>query len=214
MELQPLGDAAAILRGFSRLSGHEAARGLEALRLPGVIEVNAVWDTIGVYFEPETFDEGAFLEAVSALEELGEYVGAIHDIPVCFEMGEDLAEAASSLDLSAENLVEIFTNWEYTCQAVGFCPGFPFLGPIPAPLERLPRIASPRNRILPGTVAFAAGQAGIYPLERPGGWNLIGRTPLTIVEPDEGYFPIRAGDTVKFRVITSAAFDELEGRRL
>ena len=96
----------------------------------------------------------------------------------------------------------------------GFCPGFPYLGYLPDELCGVPRLASPRVRVEPGSVGLTGRQTGLYPLARPGGWNLIGRTPLTVVDVAAGYFPIRPGDRVRFRPVARAEYNTLAGERL
>src|SRR5205085_9461144 len=98
--------------------------------------------------------------------------------------------------------------------AIGFCPGFPYLGYLAPELCGVPRLPSPRPRVEPGSVGLTGRQTGLYPLVRPGGWNLIGRTPLELVHLADGYFPLHTGDRVRFRPITADEFDRLCGRRL
>src|SRR5947199_152200 len=82
--------------------------------------------------------------------------------------------------------------------AVGFVPGFPYLGYLPAELCGVGRLPSPRVRVEAGSVGLTGRQTGVYPLPRPGGWNLIGRTPLVVVDVAAGFFPLRVGDAVRF----------------
>ena len=82
----------------------------------------------------------------------------------------------------------------YTVCAIGFCPGFPYLGYLPAPLCGVPRLEAPRLRVEAGSVGMTGRQTGIYTEMRPGGWNLIGRTPLELVNVADGYFPLRTGE--------------------
>ena len=91
-----------------------------------------------------------------------------------------------------------FVHWMF---AVGFLPGFPYAGYLPDALSGLGRRAAPRVRVPAGSVAIAGRQTGVYPSESPGGWHLIGRTPLRIVDVEGGHFPIRAGDRIRFRPI-------------
>jgi inhibitor of KinA len=98
--------------------------------------------------------------------------------------------------------------------AIGFVPGFPYLGYLPTELCGVGRLPSPRVRVEPGSVGLTGRQTGIYPLPRPGGWNLIGRTPLTIVDVASGFFPLRVGDSVRFERIDEKGYRELEGERL
>ena len=93
--------------------------------------------------------------------------------------------------------------------AVGFLPGFPYAGYLPDELRGLARRQEPRLAVPPGSVAIVGRQTGVYPIASPGGWRLIGRTPLRIADPEAGRFPIRAGDRIRFRPIER---DEFEAR--
>ena len=98
--------------------------------------------------------------------------------------------------------------------AIGFVPGFPYLGYLPAELCGVGRLPSPRLRVEPGSVGLTGKQTGIYPLPRPGGWNILGRTPLTLVDVADGYFPLRVGDRVRFSRIDEAEYHRREGERI
>ena len=98
--------------------------------------------------------------------------------------------------------------------AVGFLPGFPYAGPLAPELSGLARRAEPRERVAAGTVAIAGSQTGIYPQDSPGGWHLIGRTPLTIADASDGFFPIAAGDRLRFEPIPEAEHRARLGERL
>jgi inhibitor of KinA len=125
-----------------------------------------------------------------------------------------LPRVAEQTGLSEADVVRMHSGVEYTVYAVGFCPGFPYLGYLPDALCGVPRLASPRLRVEPGSVGLTGRQTGIYPLERPGGWNLIGRTPLELVNVADGYFPLRPGDLVRFMAIDANEFARLQGQRL
>src|SRR5205085_6205630 len=103
---------------------------------------------------------------------------------------------------------------EYTVYAIGFCPGFPYLGYLPPALSGVPRRAAPRLRVEAGSVGLTGRQTGIYTEVRPGGWNLIGRTPLELVHVGDADFPLRTGDRVRFDPIDIATFERLRGQRL
>jgi KipI family sensor histidine kinase inhibitor len=111
-------------------------------------------------------------------------------------------------------VIDLHSRTTYDVFAIGFQPGFPYAGYLPEPLDRLPRRAEPRLRVPSGSVAIAAGQTGVYPAELPGGWNLIGRTPLSIVDVAAGRFPIRAGDRLAFTPIDAAEFARRLGEPL
>ena len=135
-------------------------------------------------------------------------------IPCCYELGLDLPRIAEYCQLSPAEIIRLHAESEYTVYAIGFCPGFPYLGYLPDPLCGVPRLPSPRLRVEPGSVGLTGRQTGIYPLERPGGWNLLGRTPLELVNVADGYFPLRTGDRVKFEPIDRTEFEKLRGKRL
>ena len=125
-----------------------------------------------------------------------------------------MARVCEHTGLSADDVIRLHTATAYTVYAVGFVPGFPYLGYLPPELAGVPRLASPRLRVEPGSVGLTGRQTGLYPLARPGGWNLIGRTPAVIVDVAAGFFPLRVGDTVRFERIDERRFRELEGERL
>ena len=139
--------------------------------------------------------------------------GRVVTLPVLYD-GADLPEVASAAGLTIDDVVTLHAGTNYDVFAIGFQPGFPYAGYLPTPLDRLPRRAEPRVRVPSGSVAIASGQTGVYPAELPGGWNLLGRTPLSIVDVAAGRFPIRAGDRLKFEPIDGAEFAARQGESL
>ena len=136
-------------------------------------------------------------------------------IPVWYdpEAGLDLPALASELHLSPDEIVALHSGTEYRVFMLGFKPGFPYMGTLP---ERLaaPRLASPRTAVPAGSVAIAGRQTGIYSVRSPGGWRILGRTPLTLFDAQrEEPFLLRAGDRVRFEPIDRTRFLELEERR-
>jgi KipI family sensor histidine kinase inhibitor len=123
-----------------------------------------------------------------------------HDVPVRYggEEGPDLADAAHRVGLTEAALVDLHAGTTYTVFMLGFVPGFPYLGILPAELE-LPRLDAPRTRVPAGSVGIAGRQTGIYPFETPGGWRLIGRTDTRLwdaaADPPAVLAP---GDEVRF----------------
>ena len=205
MRIESLGESALILRDLP-LPAPEAAALLEDT--PGVAEAWAAFDTVGV-----VLDGTVEIDFDAALAHRSTVVcGRTHTVPVLYD-GEDLPEVAVRTGLSPEEVVALHARG-YDCRAVGFCPGFAYLAPLPEPLASLPRRDSPRPRVAPGSVAVAAGMTAVYPLERPGGWWLVGRTPLTLVDEADGYFPLRAGDRVRFVEIGADEFARRKGERL
>ena len=131
------------------------------------------------------------------------------EIPVCFdaEFAPDLEFVAAENDLSAQQAVEIFLGKTYRVFMLGFLPGFAYMGEVDRRIAAARR-ATPRLRVPRGSVGIAGGQTGIYPLESPGGWQIIGRTPLELFNPDAKIPTVlRAGDTVKFYETEKFIFD-------
>ena len=129
-------------------------------------------------------------------------------IPVCYEMGEDLPSVAAQLNIDQEDIINAHSNHAYRVYMIGFTPGFPYMGPLPTVLE-IERKKSPSLNIQPGSVAIAGKQTGIYPSNSPGGWHVIGRTPINMF--DKNRTPtcfLQAGDMVQFKPITKKEFEQ------
>jgi inhibitor of KinA len=129
-------------------------------------------------------------------------------IPVCYggEWGPDLDYVASVNGLSPEEVIRIHSDGVYLVHMIGFAPGFPYLGGLPKKIST-PRRDTPRLVIPRGSVGIAGNQTGVYPLETPGGWQLIGRTPIDLFNPEsESPSLLKAGDQVRFVPITESEF--------
>jgi len=210
MKIEPLGDSALIVRELE-LPAYIFAEAIRTAGLPGVVEAIASYDTVGVYFDPAIFDPTS-LSDLSTHE--SEAKGNLHEIPVCYEMGLDMPDVADRLGLNTHQVVELHTGHSYTCFALGFCPGFAYLGNLPDRLSGMARRPAPRVRVEPGSVAITGRQTAVYPLQRPGGWSIIGSTPLCLVDVEDAYFPIRAGDKVRFVPIGIEEYEARKGDRL
>jgi inhibitor of KinA len=216
--LQPLGDQA-VLASFDAES--DALRWAESVRRfapPWLVDVVQAYRTVAVYFD---LDHTSFAEVAQALDALahGEIAETametrLHEIPCCYEYQLDLPRIAERTGLAAEEIIRLHTATEYTVYAIGFCPGFPYLGYLPSPLCGVPRLPAPRLRVEAGSIGLTGRQTGIYTEARPGGWNLIGQTPLELVCVADAYFPLRTGDCVRFVRIDEKSFRQLQGQRL
>ncbi|GGL49195.1 5-oxoprolinase subunit PxpB [Sporolactobacillus putidus] len=136
-------------------------------------------------------------------------------IPVCYggDFGPDLREVADIHNLSVDEVIAKHSEPEYLVYMLGFAPGFPFLGGLPEELAT-PRRAAPRVKIAAGSVGIAGRQTGAYPLDSPGGWQIIGRTPLPLFTPDtDPPTLLMAGDLVKFDPITEQEYKRTKERR-
>jgi inhibitor of KinA len=216
--LVALGDQA-ILTYFAEES--DAAQFAESVRRsaePWIVDVVQAYASVAVYYDSERVDFAAAADAlrrkVSESLPNAETQGRQHVIPCCYEMGPDLAHVAKTKGLTVEEVIRLHTSIEFTVYAIGFCPGFPYLGYLPPELSGVPRLASPRVRVEVGSVGLTGRQTGIYTEPRPGGWNLIARTPLTLVDVADGYFPLRTADRVRFERIDETTFRARSGERL
>lgn len=133
------------------------------------------------------------------------------EIPVCYggEYGPDLEEVAALHKITPDQVVELHASASYLVYFLGFVPGFAYLGELPEELVT-PRLAAPRKRVPAGSVGIAGNQTGVYPFETPGGWRLLGRTPLAMFREDrEGLSLLSIGDRVRFVAIPRDRFAEL-----
>ncbi|GAC1451141.1 MAG: 5-oxoprolinase subunit PxpB [Isosphaeraceae bacterium] len=209
--LIPLGDRAFLVPCESE---DEAARWAETVRAKswvGVLDVVASYDTVAVHADPDRIDLDGLMKRLAEIRIEGEGVptGRLFSLPVLYD-GQDLPEVARRLALSEEEVIASHQGTDYRVLAIGFQPGFPYAGDLPVVLRDLPRRDSPRLRVPAGSVGITGRQTCIYPSATPGGWHLIGRTPLRIVDVARGEFPLRVGDFLRFVPID---LDEFEARR-
>jgi len=183
-----------------------------------LVDVVAAYSSVAVFYDLNLADYRTVSERLSRLLAAGSPLpsseGTLHRIPCCYEMGPDLARIAEHRGRTSEQVIRLHTDTVYTVFAIGFCPGFPYLGYLPAELAGVPRLPTPRVRVEPGSVGLTGRQTGIYPEAHPGGWNLVGRTPLELVNVKDGYFPLRTGDRVQFQRVDERDFRKLEGQRM
>lgn len=134
------------------------------------------------------------------------------EIHVCYggEYGPDLSEVAAMHGLTSAQIIELHASATYTVYFLGFVPGFAYLGELPESLMT-PRLATPRRRVPPGSVGIAGRQTGVYPFATPGGWRLLGRTPIAMFRPDRnGMSLLSIGDRVRFVPISREQFAAME----
>lgn len=136
------------------------------------------------------------------------------EIPVCYggKLGPDLSFVADHNGLTPDQVIDIHSNGKYLVHMIGFAPGFPYIGGMSEQIAA-PRKASPRLKIPARSVGIAGKQTGVYPIESPGGWQIIGRTPVRLFRPNENPPSLlKAGDRVKFTPICFEEFLELEAK--
>jgi inhibitor of KinA len=232
MEITRLGDSALIVRvvdDFARDPDaaldtvRGALRALEKAAIPGVIELAPAYTTIGVFFDPTRLEGAAPVDSLQTAIENALRGSSIEDgtgietplieIPVCYdrEFAPDLGDVARTAGLAEAEVVRRHSSAAYRVNCVGFIAGFPFMSGLPSELAT-PRRASPRKEIPAGSVGIGGAQTGIYPRISPGGWNLIGRTPLRLFDVQrEPPTILQAGDRVRFREISRVEFEAAVG---
>ncbi|HEX6290530.1 MAG TPA: 5-oxoprolinase subunit PxpB [Herpetosiphonaceae bacterium] len=205
----PLGEAALLVEGQpADLPTNRAvialARALDAAALDGVEPSVPAINTLLVPFDPLRQSEAALERTIHdllrQLEAAPDMPARVVSIPVRYggADGPDLPEIAARVGLTPQEVVALHCAQLYRVLLIGFAPGFPYLGPLPERLQ-LPRRATPRTSVPPGTVAIAADLSGIYPARLPGGWHLIGWTPLRLFDPAaDPPSALEPGDGVRF----------------
>ena len=178
----------------------------------GVVNVHPAYASILIDFDPLAIGHrdlermAAELNAQAVAAPLPEPRPV--EIPVCYggEYGPDLEEVAALHGRTAEDVAAIHASAEYLVYFLGFSPGFPYLGGMPESIAA-PRLATPRRRVPAGSVAIGGRQTGVYPLASPGGWRIIGRTPLRLFRLDQDPPALlQMGDHVKFTPISKGDF--------
>lgn len=214
----PAGDCALIVEFEERIDPEinaeviALAESIRAVGFRGVRDVVPTFRSVAVYFDPLTVDydallahlEGSRRSAVAAAVST-----SVVRIPVCYggEFGPDLADVAAFAGIGEADVVTLHSAVIYRVFMLGFVAGFAYLGSVDARIA-MPRHSTPRVRVPPESVGIAGTQTGIYPLATPGGWRVIGRTPMKPFDlrRDEPFL-VRAGDSVQFYPITRAEFD-------
>ncbi len=208
--LKPLGDSALLIElgDEINLALNRRVHTLDALlqndAIPGILETVPAYSTLLIHYDPLTltFDQVTHWvrDKMTHLDESFHRSPRRLEVPVRYggASGPDLETVAASKNISSADVIRIHSGREYTVYMMGFTPGFPYLGKLD---ERLimPRLETPRTYVKAGSVAIADSQTGIYPLDSPGGWHLIGWTPLKLFDPTRDIpFLFSPGDLVKF----------------
>jgi inhibitor of KinA len=194
--------------GLLRLLEQEPIAGIRNLH-PAYCSLLVVFDALRFrHSEIESILRGY----LARLDAMPPPVPRLVEIPVCYdaEFGLDINEVAALCSLSVEEVIQLHQSVEYRVYFLGFVPGFAYLGDLPAQLT-VPRLAVPRRAVPRGGVAIADRQTGIYPFVTPGGWRILGRTPIKMFRPEQkGLSLLSTGDKVRFVSISRTHFDSLE----
>ena len=222
--LMPAGDLAVVVEYGDEIDPHinaivhRAVVAIERADIDGVVEVVPTYRSALVYYDPfqATFDDiSAALRGLSLDSGEAEDVRRIVEIPTLYggDYGPDLPFVASNAGMSEHEVIKIHSGADYLVYAMGFSPGFPYLGGLDPRLDT-PRLKSPRTSIPAGSVGIAETQTGVYPVASPGGWQLIGRTPIRLFDAgSDAPAVIHPGDRVRFVPIhDEPAFEEISRR--
>jgi inhibitor of KinA len=215
----PAGDSALIVEFEERIDPAVNARtiacadAIQAAAIAGVRDVVPTYRSVAIYFDPLRTDSDALIDRIAREAERAPVPPASAPpavrIPVCYggEFGPDLVGLAGFADMSPDAVIRLHASVVYRVFMLGFVPGFAYLGLVDGRIA-MPRHATPRVRVPMGSVGIAGVQTGIYPAETPGGWQLIGRTPVKPFDPSRREpFLLKAGDAVRFYPIDRAEYD-------
>jgi KipI family sensor histidine kinase inhibitor len=202
------------------LDAHEHVRKLlrllESEPVPGIRNLHPAYCSVLLKFDARKWRHAELQEI------LKQYLGRLADvtlpeprqveIPVCYggEHGPDLNDVSAMHAMTPQQVIELHSSPTYLVYFLGFVPGFAYLGELPQALVT-PRLPTPRRRVPPGSVGIAGSQTGVYPVATPGGWRLLGRTPISMFRPDENALSLLSlGDRVRFAPISAKQFAALE----
>jgi len=198
------------VRSLSMLLDHE--------KIEGVMEWIPAYTAISIYYDPYYV---SFLQLKEKLIEIKETFSQVTpppaevvEIPVCYggNFGSDLEMVANHNGLTEKEVIDLHAGRDYLIYMMGFTPGFPYLGGMSEKIAA-PRLPEPRAEIQSGSVGIAGSQTGIYPMKTPGGWRLIGRTPVKLYQPDrKPHILLKAGNYIRFIPISLEEYNEIEAQ--
>lgn len=220
-KILPFGDAAVTVEFGDTISEvlndrvQQLYAALKGQRIRGIRDLVPTYRSLTVQYDPVVLSYGKLSrilkKAASVKADAGRTERFVYEIPVCYggEYGPDLAFTAEHAGLTEDEVIRRHSERTYRIYMLGFLPGFPYLGGLDESLET-PRLKTPRLKIPEGSVGIAGLQTGIYPMESPGGWQLIGRTPVKVYDAAKEQ-PVfyRAGDFLRFVPITEREYESI-----
>ena len=218
--IRPSGDGGLIIKLGNEIDediNREVVTMLNSIRLAGIkgiLELIPTYADLLVLYDPVVLTYSELVEKLRSIQvphSEKSQAKEVISIPVCYggHFGEDLEEVARINNLSPEEVIRLHSGRDYLIYMLGFTPGFPYLGGMSEKIAA-PRLEVPKERILAGSVGIAGKQTGIYPLESPGGWRIIGRTPLVLFDPlREPAILLKAGQYIRFVPISEEEYIKL-----
>mgnify|MGYP001202112371 CR=1 FL=1 len=213
IEIVPSGDSIIIIKELNNLKSSTLTNYIEKLNLTEIEDVISLKNSVGIIFNPHKITSSEFIKNIKKLISNKNLTNnkslKTWKIPICYDKGFaiDLDEISSKCKLDIDQVKKIHKESTYQVDMVGFLPGFLYLGNLDKSLH-LPRKKNPRTHIPEGSIGIAGNQTGIYNIESPGGWNIIGRTPLRLFDKlKEPPIKIKQGDKIIFEEITKKEFN-------
>jgi KipI family sensor histidine kinase inhibitor len=188
---------------------------LQKVNAEGIVEMTPTYCSLMIHYDPLRIGYEALCakvrETLGALDDIELPAPMVIEIPTLYggDYGPDLDYVATHNGLTPEEVIEIHASGTYRIYMLGFTPGFPYLGGMD---ERIatPRLETPRTKIAGGSVGIAGAQTGIYPIDSPGGWQIIGRTPVALYDPlSEEPILLKAGESIRFVPIDQETYDRM-----
>lgn len=185
-------------------------------QIEGIVELIPSFCALVINYDPRVISYDEIKKRVESIFELdiavGETKKRVFEIPVCYggEYGPDIENIAKNAGLSVEEVIKIHSSRDYLIYMLGFLPGFCYLGGLDERIHT-PRLANPRLKINAGSVGIGGSQTGIYPLDSPGGWQLMGMTPVKTYDPDrEVPILVEAGDYIRFIPVDEEEYNRIK----
>lgn len=218
--ISPLGDRSVIVEWEQQIdpvihqSVMQVFHYLRAQQHPSILDVIPAYASLTVVFDPLRLSQDSLAQHIrEALEqqEITATTSRTIEVPVCYHpsLGLDLEALAEQKQVTVDEIISWHISTTYTVYMIGFLPGFPYMGKVDDRLAA-PRLKQPRTKVPAGSVGIAGSQTGIYPLASPGGWNIIGRTPVRLFDTNKAEpCYCRPGDQVQFVPVTLEAFEKM-----
>lgn len=224
IKIVPAGDSAVLVQFGDRISPEINRRIAATIKLikeqkiEGILDMVPAFCSLSINYDMRIMDYATLEKRLKKLVkmEVADDIACkrVVEIPVCYggEYGPDLEYVAERAKLSVEEVIRIHSSKEYLIYMLGFMPGFCYLGGLEECLHT-PRLANPRVKIPAGSVGIGGAQTGVYPLDSPGGWQLLGQTPVKVYDPSkEEPIVYQAGDYIRFVPITVEQFNEIKAQ--
>jgi len=217
--IQPIADMGILVRFDSESACQTFSSFIRGAEYKWILDTVPAYKAVALYHKPDCISLESLIHEITSALKIKEITtptqkSKVVEVPCCYELGADLEIVAELKGLTTKEVIRLHSETEYCVYAVGFSPGFPYLGYLPKELEGIPRLATPRLKVPAGSVGLTGIQTGIYPEPKPGGWHLIGQTPNLLVDILTQYFAFNIGDKVRFSPINKSTFKKLVGAKL